>query len=93
MDRGAWQATVHGVTKNGTWVSNRAAAVEEIPDVDVGIFRYFLLDQTNFPEKIHATTCLESQDRVAIVLEASTEIDLRGFSSHYAKFAKLSSLQ
>ena len=42
MDRGAWQATVHGVTKNGTWVSNRAAAVEEIPDVAVGIFRYFL---------------------------------------------------
>ena len=24
MDRGAWQATVHGVTKNWTWLSNRA---------------------------------------------------------------------
>ena len=22
MDRGAWQATVHGVTKNQTWISN-----------------------------------------------------------------------
>ena len=52
-----------------------------------------LLSQTKFPEKIHATSCLESKDRVAIVLGASTEIDLRCFSSHYAKFAKLSSLQ
>ena len=25
MDRGAWQATVHGVTKNQTWQSQRAA--------------------------------------------------------------------
>ena len=74
-------------------MNNRAAAVEEMPDVDVGILRYFFLDQTNFPEKIHATSCLESKDRAAIVLGARTEIDLRGFSSHYAKFAKLSSLQ
>ena len=22
MDRGAWQAIVHGVTKSGTWLSN-----------------------------------------------------------------------
>ena len=30
MDKGAWQATVHGVTKRWTWLSNSAHSIAKL---------------------------------------------------------------
>ena len=42
MDRGAWWATVHGVTKSQTWLSNWAQLIITVPILFWGLFSSFL---------------------------------------------------
>ena len=47
MDRGAWQATVHGVTKSWTWLSN-------FHFTSLPLFLWISYDQTPWPSKSSA---------------------------------------
>ena len=41
MDREAWRAAVHGVTKSRTWLKDWTELTEKIGKHDAGILTYF----------------------------------------------------